>query len=400
MIHVGFFACRAQNCAFMVPCKSYLCASLNPGYSLQLLIVLFYGVVGIQSLYLIVFLATFLRRRVAKNISPVPVSVIVVAHDEEQNLKELVPDLLAQDYPEFEVIIVNDRSNDGTYDFLLEETKKNSRLRMVNVENVPAHVNGKKFGITLGIRAASHEWVLLTDADCRPAGKAWISGMSSQFTDETKFVLGFSPYQRRSGFLNLFIRFESLLTLIQYFSFAWLKNPYMGVGRNLAYRKSLFLEKKGFNQFLGVTGGDDDLFVNQHAKGADTLVAFTPETHVFSIPKATWVSFFNQKVRHLSVGKRYRLKHRILLGIFTLTWIITWFAGIPLLIIDITNWWIAAAPLALRAVLLMMLVNSAVKKAKLPFPVWAVPFLDFLYSIYYISTGLVALLTKKIRWRN
>lgn len=367
---------------------------------MQILTVLFFSVVGIQLLYLIVFLVTFSRRRDSKNVSGVPVSVIVVAHDEEQNLRALVPELLLQDYPNFEVIVVNDRSNDGTYDFLLEETKKDSRLRMVNVENVPAHVNGKKFGITLGIRAASHEWILLTDADCRPVAKTWIAGMSSQFTDSTKFVLGFSPYQRGAGFLNLFIRFESLITVIQYFSYAWLRNPYMGVGRNLAYRKSLFLEKKGFNQFLNVTGGDDDLFVNQHAGGSNTLVAFTPETQVQSIPKTTLSGFFNQKVRHLSVGKRYRLKHRILLGVFTLTWIITWFAGISLLIVDVTQWWIAAAPLALRVILLMLLINTLVKKARLPFPLWAVPFLDFLYSIYYISTGLVALLTKKIRWRN
>jgi glycosyltransferase involved in cell wall biosynthesis len=368
---------------------------------LQILIVLFLGVVGIQLLYLIVFLVAFLRKRVAENLPQVPVSVIVCAHDEEQNLKELIPALLSQDYAQFEVIIVNDRSNDGTYDFLLAETKKDSRLRMVNVTQVPAHVNGKKFGITLAIKAASYEWMLLTDADCRPAGNHWIADMSRQFTDKAQFVLGFSPYLKRPGFLNLFIRFESLLTLVQYFSFARSGNPYMGVGRNLAYRKSLFLDKKGFNQFLNVTGGDDDLFVNQHAVAANTQLAFSPEALVHSIPKITWRSFFNQKIRHLSVGKRYRLKHRILLGVFTLTWIITWITAPALLIVDITNlWWIVATAFALRWILLSALISTAVKQARLTFEVWAVPFLDFLYSIYYISTGLVALLTKKIRWRT
>lgn len=366
---------------------------------MQILIAVFFAAAGVQLLYLIFFIYAFGRKRTDTTTDPVPVSVLVCAHDEEVNLRELIPVLLAQDYPRFEVVIVNDRSNDGTYDFLLKETKDDPRLRMVNVDHVPAHVNGKKFGITLGIRAAAFEWILFTDADCRPSGKDWISGMSRQLNDQAQFVLGYSPYQKVSGFLNLFIRFESLLTALQYFSFALLKNPYMGVGRNLAYRKSLFLEKKGFNQFLNVTGGDDDLFVNQHAKGATTRVSLSHETLVFSIPKKTWRSFFNQKVRHLSVGKRYRLKHRILLGIFALTWIITWFTGATLVSLDMTKWWIPAA-MMVRILLLMIAVRTFVKQTRLPFEWWAIPILDFLYSIYYISTGLVALLTKKIRWRN
>jgi len=366
---------------------------------LYILLVVFYSVVGIQLLYLIVFLSGLSRNRSGKSSSALPVSVIVCAHDEEHNLRTLIPQLLEQQYPQFEIIIVNDRSNDGTYDFLLEETKKNPRLRMVHVDRVPAHVNGKKFGITLGIKAASYEWILLSDADSRPASPNWIAQMSSQFGEQTQFVLGFSPYRKQPGLLNLFIRFETLITAVQYFSFALLRNPYMGVGRNLAYRKSLFLEKKGFNQFLSVTGGDDDLFVNQHATGKNTNVELSAESQVYSFPKTTWGSFFNQKIRHLSVGKRYRMKHRILLGVFTLTWIMTWFAGVALLGVDITNWPVAAA-LGVRIILLLILVRSIVKKTQSPFELWVVPFLDFIYSIYYISTGLVALLTKKVRWRK
>jgi cellulose synthase/poly-beta-1,6-N-acetylglucosamine synthase-like glycosyltransferase len=366
---------------------------------LQILITAFFTAVGFQLLYLIIFACAFARRRGEKNNTIVPVSILVCAHDEEVNLKELIPELLAQDYSRFEVIIINDRSNDGTYDFLLEETKRDPRLRMVNVDRVPPHVNGKKFGITLGIRAAAHDWILLTDADCRPSGKNWIASMSCQFEEKSQFVLGFSPYQKRPGFLNLFIRFESLLTALQYFSFALLGAPYMGVGRNLAYRKSLFLEKKGFNLFLNVTGGDDDLFVNQHARGATTRVQFLPDAQVISIPKTGWRSFLRQKVRHLSVGKRYRLKHRILLGVFTLTWIIAWFAGVALLIDDVSNWQVFAG-LGVRMIVLMITVMIFMRKARLPFEWWAIPFLDFLYSIYYISMGLVALLTKKIRWKS
>src|SRR5687768_1523080 len=171
--------------------------------------ILFLIAIGIQLVYLFVFLITFRRKQSqVYQVGQVPVSVVVCAHDEAENLRELIPQLLSQDYGQFEVIVVNDRSNDSTFDYLLAETKKEPRLKMVNVKTTPERVNGKKYGLTLGIKAAAHEWILLTDADCRPAGRQWISSMSRHFLDGTQFVLGFSPYVRKPGFLNLFIRFE------------------------------------------------------------------------------------------------------------------------------------------------------------------------------------------------
>ena len=283
---------------------------------MQVLFIVFLVAVGIQLIYIIVFLTALGKKQTGTAAELQPVSVIVCAHDEEQNLKELIPILLQQKHTSFEVIIVNDRSNDGTYDFLLEETKKEERLRMVHAATVPAHVNGKKYGITLGIKAAKYDWIVLTDADCRPNSDQWLRSISDQCKDETEIVLGYSSYLKEQGFLNLFIRFETLLTAIQYIAYAIMGNPYMGVGRNLAYRKSLFLNNKGFNGFLGVTGGDDDLFVNQHANAKNTAVSLGEESIVYSVPKRTLSEFFNQKVRHLSVGKKYRFKHILSLGIF------------------------------------------------------------------------------------
>jgi glycosyltransferase involved in cell wall biosynthesis len=366
---------------------------------LLILVAVFCAVAGVQIIFLTAFIVAFQKNRALAEGSRPPVSVVVCAHDEEANLRELMPLLLAQNYPEFELVIVNDRSNDHTYDFLLEQTKLDARVRMVNIDRLPEHVNGKKFAITLGVRAAKHEWILFTDSDCRPVSDKWIDSMSGSFTEGAQFVLGFSPYERLPGFLNKFIRFETLITAIQYLSFAWMRAPYMGVGRNLAYRKSLFLEKKGFRNHIGITGGDDDLFVNQHARSKNAIAVFHPEAKVTSIPHTSWKAFLNQKVRHLSVGKHYKLRHRILLGLFTVTWVLTWFTGLPVLIVDSTKWWVALV-LLIRIILLLTLVRITVKQARLTFELWAVPFLDFLYAIYYISTGLVASLTKKIRWRN
>ena len=404
------FASSETKKRFPAPSQK-LSLCLQTPEPLQILIVVFLVVVGIQLVYLLLFLIAWSRKPKKRADGEVPVSVVVCAHDEIDNLRQLIPELLSQDYPAFEVIIVNDRSNDDTFDYLLEATQSDSRLRMVNVKETPERVNGKKYGITLGIRAASYEWVLLTDADCRPNGPQWIRSMSAHFTDDAKFVLGFSPYTRKPGFLNRFIRFETILTAVQYFAFGWLGNPYMGVGRNLAYRKSLFLAEKGFNNFLHVTGGDDDLFVNMHARGRNTRLEIAPESQVFSVPKTTWRAYYDQKVRHLSVGKRYRFSHRFLLGLFSLTWILTWICWLVLVGWLIISFEVPASvqdpetylillPFVLRWALLFILLRSMLKKASLTFSLWTLPLLDFIYAIYYLSTGFVALTTKKIRWRK
>jgi cellulose synthase/poly-beta-1,6-N-acetylglucosamine synthase-like glycosyltransferase len=367
------------------------------------LIVVFVVVVVIQLIYWTLFLIAVSKKRAVSESSGEGVSVVVCAHDEENNLRQLIPSLLQQNYPKFEVIVVNDRSNDGTYDYLLEATKLHPKLKMVNVKDTPAHVNSKKYALTLGIRAAANDWVLLTDADCRPQTDEWIHTMSRSFNGKAQFVLGFSPYNATAGFLNHFIRFESLVTALQYFTFAIFNNPYMGVGRNLAYRKSLFLEKKGFNNLLHVTGGDDDLFVNLHANGNNTRVEFSATSLVTSIPEKTFRDFFHQKVRHLSIGKRYRFGHKLLLSAFNLSWILTWITGVWLILLGFTDYRLAIAGVSgifLRWMLAIFSVRAIAKTSKLSFTFAIIPVLDFLYPIYYISTGLVALFTKKVRWKR
>ncbi|HYF68181.1 MAG TPA: glycosyltransferase [Ohtaekwangia sp.] len=365
------------------------------------LAIIFFSAIAVQIIYFIVFLIGLNRKKsLRQNTHTLPVSVIVCAHDEEDNLRELIPLLLRQDYPNFEVVIIDDRSNDNTFDFLLDEAKKDHRLRMVHVNRTPPHVNSKKYSLTLGIKAAKYEWLLLTDADCRPESEKWISSMSNGFAEDKTFVLGFSPYVRTGGFLNLFIRFESLITAVLYMAFGLLKNPYMGVGRNLAYRKSFFLAEKGFNQFMKVTGGDDDLFVNQHATGKNTEVIMGKDSVMYSIPEKSWRSFFRQKLRHLSVGKFYKFKHRFLLGTFMLTWLIAWALGIYLSISSGIYYYYFTGAIALRLMLFFFTLRTGFRNLEQKFEWWTIPFLDFLYMIYYLTTGLFTLGAKKVRWKN
>ncbi|MEJ7645030.1 MAG: glycosyltransferase [Chryseolinea sp.] len=363
------------------------------------LLLVFFAAIGIQIIYFLLFTIAFGRKREVNPPQALPVSVIVCAHDEVDNLNELIPLLLAQQHPAFEIIIVNDRSNDHTFDMLLAEAGKDHRLRMVHVNRTPPHVDNKKYALTLGIKAARYEWILLTDADCRPSGTGWISSMSSGFSDKTEFILGYSPYMKASGFLNTLIRFDSLLTGIQYLSFASLGIPYMGVGRNLAYRRSKFLESKGFNNILHVRGGDDDLYVNEFAKSSNTVVNMVPDAHIQSIPKKSWSSFFDQKIRHLSVGKRYRFGHRLMLGLFMFTWILSWFTAAALFVYHVNDM-VVGGLLLLRIVVVMFVFAQSSGRLGLKFEWWLVPFLDFIYAFYYLVTGLRALVTKKVRWKN
>ncbi|MBX2961885.1 MAG: glycosyltransferase [Cyclobacteriaceae bacterium] len=325
---------------------------------------------------------------------------MVCAHDEEENLRALLPHLLSQNYPNYELIVVDDRSNDGTFDFLREEAVKDPRLRVVKIDYLPAHADGKKYALTLGIKAAHYDLILLTDADCVPVGNTWIQSMMTGNTEQAQFVLGYSAYRKLPGILNAFIRYETILAAIQFLSFARLGNPYMGVGRNMAYRKSLFLKNKGFNKYLGLTGGDDDIFVNRHATGRNTMVMINPESVTISKPKQTLREFVKQKVRHLSVGKFYRFKHRFILGLFTISHLVSWLLGLLLMyMFPEYLWWVAAA-LILRLFVATGTIYLFGKKVGQPFETWGVPFLDFLFTIYYISTGTVALVTKKVQWKN
>jgi len=354
---------------------------------------------GVQAAYWLIFLLSLRKRPQTPAADPLPgISIIVCAHDEEKNLKTLIPLLLAQDHPDFEVIIVEDRSNDGTYDHLLEATKQDHRLKMVKVNSKPAHIPGKKYALTLGIRAASHDIVLLTDADCRPADNTWARSMAARFTEGVEIVTGVSPYQYRPGLLNAFIRFETWVTAVLYTSFARMGAPYMGVGRNLAYRKQLFIEGKGFHRHLSVVGGDDDLFVNEHARGNNTVIAEGASTLTYSLPKESLREYLNQKIRHLAAGRQYRGTHILMLAPFMFSWAwlypmmaVQLFSGIPgtLAGLLLFRWLMMALTLRMQG------LQYGIRQNLL-----AVPFMDVLFAVYYLAAGLMALFTRKIVWKT
>ncbi len=259
-------------------------------------------------LYFLVFYVLKLARYQSAKINEVkyPVSVVICAKNEALNLKKNLPFFLEQDYPDFEVIVVNDSSIDGTADILAVYATQYSNLKVIQITAEQKEGIGKKYPLSVGVENAMHEHLLLSDADCRPCSKNWISGMMNGFTQNIEIVLGFGKYEKRSGWVNKLIQFDTFFVALQYFSFAIKGEPYMGVGRNLAYKKSVYDKVGGFNNHQNIASGDDDLFVMEAANEKNVAIVTNADAHTISISKNTFGDYFNQKKRHLSTGKLYR----------------------------------------------------------------------------------------------
>ena len=356
---------------------------------------------SIQFLFLVIVSIALYRYK-----KPVPksyvipgISIVISAKNEYDNLQTLIPILLKQQYKNYEIILIDDNSSDDTYDYAIDLDKKEEKFKLVRINETPDHISNKKYALTLGIRTAKYDHVLLTDADCIPNSDNWVKEMSDGFTSETqKFVIGYSQYYANEGLLNKFITYETMLTAVHYFGIGLLGHPYMGVGRNIAYRKSFFLENKGFGKFQGVIGGDDDLLVNQYATKSNTAFILGPESTIYSNPKTKLKDFILQKTRHLSVGKHYRKADKLVLGLLSLSKITFWLGFIAAIMSVFRTYFVLAG---FFMVMVSLLTALAVLKKRTGdnLKIWMLPILDFIFIFYYISTGLRVLFTKKVRWK-
>lgn len=314
-------------------------------------------------------------------IAPEPVSIIICAHNEAENLQKNLPFFLDQDYENFEVLVVNDASSDNSLEILLEFKRKNPNLRIVNLTTKVSL--GKKAALSKGINAANNSILLLSDADCQPASSKWLEHMQAFIRDRVEIGLGYSPYNREKGILNAAIRFETVNSAINYLSFAFVGMPYMGVGRNLIYREHLFRESGGFEDHMDVTSGDDDLFINTVATSKNTRVILSPEAFVYSEAKSSWRGYYRQKSRHLSTGTRYRPLHQFLLGAISASHFGHYVLGIALILFHNLET-IVFINYLVRIVVVTAMYGLITRKLRDPSLVFWVPLFDALYILYYV----------------
>ncbi len=312
-----------------------------------------------------------------------PVSVIICARDEAANLAKNLPGALVQQYSTtHEVIVVDDNSFDDSK-YLLEEYQKTYRqLQVVELKQEAKLIPGKKFPLSIGIKTAKHEIVLLTDADCVPASEFWIDKMQGSFDEQTEIVLGYGAYHKKAGFLNKMIRWETFHTALQYFSYALAGKPYMGVGRNLSYKKTIFYRHKGFSAHNNIPSGDDDLFINMAATKINTKINIDKDAFTLSEPAKTWSGWIKQKNRHYSTGKFYKPVHKFLLGLYTFSH----FLFYPLLLISLLmyNWQLALIVFGIRFLVQAVVLYPCMKKLnELAMYPWFL-FIDIGMFFYYL----------------
>lgn len=314
-----------------------------------------------------------------------PVSVIICARDESRNLSERLPSVLEQRYPiNHEVLVINDNSYDDTKFVLDRFTNDYPQLKPVELVQEAKLIIGKKFPLSVGIKTARYDTLVLTDADCTPASPEWIKNVQNAYQPGTEVVLGYGPYEKKPGMLNRIIRFETFHTALQYLSYAQAGLPYMGVGRNLSYKKDLFFRNKGFAGHNQIPSGDDDLFINAVATKQNTRVVLDASSFVYSPPKTTWGDWLRQKQRHYTTSRYYKPIHKFLLGVYGGSHLLVY----PLLVLNLlfvpTPWfWYVWPVFGTRFVLQAVVFYEGMRKLKEKDLFWWFPLLDLWQFIYY-----------------
>lgn len=301
--------------------------------------------------YLYFFLRLALYKPSSQNSELPPCSIIICARNEQYHLEANIPIILQQKYEnDQEVLLVNDNSEDDTKHIMQWMSRNHSHVRSIHIDRKSKESLGKKYPLSIGIREARHEHLLLTDADCLPASADWAAKMQSAYKPGIEIVLGYGAYEKHPGLLNKVIRFETFHSALQYLSYALAGQAYMGVGRNLSYKKTLFNKHRGFATISHIPGGDDDLFISKAATNSNTAIMIDADAHTISVPKKTWSDWRHQKTRHYSTSRYYRPKHQFLLGLYSLSQ----FLFYPL--------FIAAAILySWQTVLLILCIKSAIQ---------------------------------------
>lgn len=361
------------------------------------LIVVFFSSLLIIVFYTIYFFSRILYFKSEETVFTKPISIIICAKDELDNLKNNLPKILEQDYPVFEVIVVNDQSIDGTGLFLKALEKKHSNLIVVDIDK---HINrrpGKKFALTLGIKTATYEYVLLSDADCSPQSNQWAQLICNSF-NSGDIVLGYGGYERKGGLLNKMIRFDTFNVASQYFSFALAGHTYMGVGRNLAYKKSLFFDNKGFASHIHISSGDDDLFIQEVANQDNVSVQMDVKAHTISEVVETWKDWIYQKRRHLTASHLYQNKFKILLLMYPSSQMLFWLSFLLLLLLGFKE--ISIILLSVR-LLVSYLVNYRLMKYLGVIDLyWIHPLYEIFHLIFQVIFVLLNILNKPKTWNK
>lgn len=355
--------------------------------------------------YLLVFtrVAVKKRRKTAEEQphEQQPVSVVICARNEAENIKRFLPKVLEQQYPDFEVIVVNDCSSDDTDMLLSSMLGQYPNLRVTSINQDAKFMYNKKLALTVGIKSAKHDWVLLTDADCYPESPHWLASMAQRFVKPTELVIGYGGYEAAPGLLNKIIRYDTMFNAMAYLSAAINGRAYMAVGRNLAYRRDLFFGHRGFASHSHILSGDDDLFVRDAATRTNTAVSLSPESFTRSVACSTYRAWIKQKARHVSTSSHYRFGAKLRIALEPFSRLLMLGSAIALIALKCYSLAVLAL-LLIRYIIQLFVIKGAMKrlnerKLLLISPLW-----DFYSLLLYARLLLINLFASKKKtpsWR-
>jgi glycosyltransferase involved in cell wall biosynthesis len=327
-----------------------------------------------------------------------PVSIVICAKNEAANLHKNLHLFFEQDYPEFEVVVVNDCSYDESEDILDEFQKKYPNLHVVNLKEEEIKEHDKKLALTLGIKGAKYNQLLLTDADCVPANKFWLKTMAGNFSQEKEIVLGYGAYQKQNGWLNKLIRYDTFFAALQFLSFAKGKRPYMGIGRNLAYTKELFFKNKGFAAHYHIQSGDDDLFINKVGTAKNISVELKAESFTYSEPKKSYATWVTQKRRHLTTAKHYKFSDKMRLGIYVFSQYL-FFLSFAALAFSSINIYVLLGIYVCRLLLQLIIFGKAMEKLHETDLLFFSPIFELVLLVIYPFMHSSNLFVTKHKWK-
>lgn len=322
-------------------------------------------------------------------------SIVLCARNEENNILQCIQGILKQE-GSWELILVDDGSSDGTSEIMKSFVREDVFYHRLDIDK--SKFPGKKYALQFGIEQANNPIIIVTDADCIPYSSQWVVHLLSQFDNQTELVIGYGPYWRTEGLFNLVAIYECIYTAIKYLSLSKVGLTYMGVGRNMAYRKQTFTDNKGFSSHLHIASGDDDLFVRDIAKRCNTRIVTDKKSHMYSMAASNWKAFLQQKKRHLSVGFEYGLTMKFILG---MELIAVFGFYLFFLLIFLQN---KSTELALCLLLCKLLIHSLVfgliaRNWGQPMWILRIAVIDILHLISYIYISATLLINKKITWR-
>jgi glycosyltransferase involved in cell wall biosynthesis len=367
---------------------------------LSILFYIFIGLLALQIFFYLIPIGAFsFSKNVQKPSPQVPISVIVCAKNEAENIRKNLPLLIAQDYPKFEIVLIDDASIDDTLDVFERYEKEFKNIKVVKVANNEAFWGNKKFAMTLGIKAASYEYLVFIAPNSRPSSKFWLSEMGANFSTQKTIVLGYGALEKvKHSFVNKIIRFDAFLNASHYFGWAILGKPYTGNGRNLAYKKAEFFKVRGYNDHMKIRSGEDVLFVNQAANASNTQVSFSKNSFTYTEPKKTFKDWFAQKKRQVALTKHFKIFDRFQIAFFFISNLFFYGLAISLLLLH-SEWQIIALIIVARFILLWGILGFAARKLNEKDVVIWYPLLEIFHITIVLNIIISNIFSKPIHWK-